>query len=433
MKSGLDLLEEDPERFGQILLHPLQDEVFDDVRNLLSALRVAHTPRDLYEFQRQLFGSIYELEEARGELVRKKKRVLQGKEPPRHRDQLEIDLAAVERGIRQLRSVGDALAWKAFRFDRRVFLALSRNERPGPMVGKEGLANEIGAVVNIWEENKELALMHDLTNCLRIADITHFTKDRPILKEVKATKERVPTKQLRRMQAAVDTINLGSPIRSRGGDTWLFRSAHQFKSHLSTLRGLVPLADAEGVACARIMRQWVVSCFSPRAAVVRKDPFAHLEKGRKVKEKAFGKAELHKAQHHLHGVQLGVVAIDPALAPIGIYPFDVETCARLICDFVIYESTLGFNKLAEALEAEGFRVDCLLPEGSGRFENEGSILRAAVGDKSLIVHGWGMNQLLLELVDLRVFAAALREVLDFNHEDMVSGVITFSNERAVWK
>lgn len=285
---------------------------------------------------------------ARAELVRAKKRAARRKERDESSEGREIDLTVVERGLRQLRSVGDALAWKAFGYDRRIFIALSRNKSPGPMIGKHGLGYELGAVMDLWTNNEEFALLHDLTNCLRIADITHFTRERPILKEVKATRVRVPVKQMSRMQAAVDAINLGAPIKGQKGESHLFRSAHQFKSHLPLLREILPRADNVGVACGRISRQWVLSCFSTQSESLRKDPLAKLEKSRMIKSTAFAKAELMKARHHLHGVQLGNAASDPALAPIGIYPLDAEMCARLTCDYAIYESTLGLEQLAQA-------------------------------------------------------------------------------------
>lgn len=63
MQWGLDLLQENPERFGQTLFHPLQRDVFEDIRDLLLTLRNAEGPKDFYEFQRHLFESIYRLEE----------------------------------------------------------------------------------------------------------------------------------------------------------------------------------------------------------------------------------------------------------------------------------------------------------------------------------------------------------------------------------
>src|SRR5205807_2657442 len=64
-------------------------------------------------------------------------------------------------------------------------LALSRNAPPSPMVGKAGLAWELGAVKEAWERDGHFALLHDLTNSVRIGDITVFGSSGPSIAEVK--------------------------------------------------------------------------------------------------------------------------------------------------------------------------------------------------------------------------------------------------------
>ena len=53
------------------------------------------------------------------------------------------------------------------------------------MAGKLGLAAERARVEQARREYGQFALMHDLTNCLRIGDITVFTDEGPVQIEVK--------------------------------------------------------------------------------------------------------------------------------------------------------------------------------------------------------------------------------------------------------
>jgi adenylosuccinate lyase len=48
-----------------------------------------------------------------------------------------------ERVWRQLKSIGDALAWRAFGYDHPVIVALSRNQSAGPMLA--GGVHHIGS------------------------------------------------------------------------------------------------------------------------------------------------------------------------------------------------------------------------------------------------------------------------------------------------
>ena len=109
-----------------------------------------------------------------------------------------------ERIARQYRCIGDALAWRVFGFQRRYILAFCHNQSSGVMAGKEGLSFERQRVDQIFREDGQFALMHDLTNCLRIGDITVFGDAGPVPIEVKKDekKELRSTPQTRRLRAA---------------------------------------------------------------------------------------------------------------------------------------------------------------------------------------------------------------------------------------
>ena len=59
-------------------------------------------------------------------------------------------------------------------YDPRVIIALSRNQHPGPMADKKGLATEHAFVSDSWRDERRFVLLHDLTSCLSIGDATLF-------------------------------------------------------------------------------------------------------------------------------------------------------------------------------------------------------------------------------------------------------------------
>src|ERR1017187_1298471 len=69
-----------------------------------------------------------------------------------------------------------ALAWRVFGFQRKQIIALSQSDPPGPMANKRGLSAELEALEQVRAEGK-FAVLHDLTICLRIGDITVFDED----------------------------------------------------------------------------------------------------------------------------------------------------------------------------------------------------------------------------------------------------------------
>lgn len=196
LKPGQTLKSLDPEDLGASFMHPVQQENLARVHGLIDMLRKCESPADYHEFQRHLFKAVYEAEERRAQCSRVLKRFRAGKgvpadvPPPVTGDvnalkAWQYEAFVFERAARQLRTVGDGLAWRTFGYDRRRILALSRNDSPGMMYGKEGLPYELGRVEALWRDKEHFALLHDLTNCLRIADVSEFTGDGVLLHEVK--------------------------------------------------------------------------------------------------------------------------------------------------------------------------------------------------------------------------------------------------------
>lgn len=379
-----------------------------------------------------LFTHLLAAEETRSAAARNVKRLRAGKPVPRAPSgDWEIELLVANRVVRQLRSVGDALAWRCFGFDRRYIVALSRNAPTGPMVGKEGLEYELGEVVTIWRNERCVALLHDLTNALRIADITKFTKRGPLLVEVKRRAGRIPAAQMRRMRQVLEALNEAGPLPGER-EVGLFVSRQQLKTRLAALERVLRVADQKGWAVVPLGHEWVVSCLSVASPNLPEDVGSALALLREHQDRAFTKAGLHRVRHRLQVVGADRPSSHPAVAPFAIYPFDSDTCARLTCDLLAYKSVMSWDRLAGALEAKGFRTECPLPESSEDLDPEQPVVVAHLGARGVTVPGSGIDQLLREFIDPARYAAAVREMLGARLT-WEAAVLTFANEKAVWR
>ncbi|MER5224550.1 hypothetical protein [Streptomyces flaveus] len=161
---------------------------------------------------------------------------------------------------RQLRSVGDAMAWRAFRYDRRYILTLRRNESPGPMtLSKEGTVHEIQFAEQQWSEHRSFVLLHDITDCLRIGDVTVFRDgdddERDILLyELKTNPRRRESIQLTRTRLAAEALHTGGPLP--GPDkAVLVETGVPYATHLSVLSDAFGRAHQEGLKTMRVPGQ----------------------------------------------------------------------------------------------------------------------------------------------------------------------------------
>lgn len=150
LKAGQGIKLLTPEMSGVVLTHPAQQAIVPRLAQLIKWLRACEEPADFYEFQRHLFGDLYAVEERRAQCSRIIKRLRAGRSlpgdtppvpassDPTQLDSWELEAFVYERLARQLRTVGDGLAWRCFGYDRRMILVLSRNQSSGPMFGAPG-------------------------------------------------------------------------------------------------------------------------------------------------------------------------------------------------------------------------------------------------------------------------------------------------------
>jgi hypothetical protein len=127
-----------------VLDHPRHRAAQEALVELIRQLRACTDVDEGHEFQQALLAQVPAVEEDHHAFKRAVKRMANGKSPqvgaPERQSgldpllstwQLELDIS--ERVARQLRCVGDALAWRVFGFERQYITALARNQSPGMM------------------------------------------------------------------------------------------------------------------------------------------------------------------------------------------------------------------------------------------------------------------------------------------------------------
>ncbi len=120
-ERGKRLWERDGQDWSLAMSHPLQQTALKTIEELLAALRECRTHAELDDFQRALFQQVVDAQTLQAKASRNAKRVRHGRAvPPAPSGDWAIDRWIADRVVRQLRSLGDALAWRVFGFDRRT-------------------------------------------------------------------------------------------------------------------------------------------------------------------------------------------------------------------------------------------------------------------------------------------------------------------------
>lgn len=455
MKAGGALKALGVEDLDALLRHSAQRETFRRIRAHIADLRCCESPLDFYDFQVELLRDAHRVDDRRAECTRIVKRLRAGKSfpadgpaPPEAGDlndpaTWEFEAFVHERLFRQFRSVGDGLAWRAYGYDRRAILALSRNASPGPLVKMAGsgddpatgLAHELGCVQEIWRERARFALLHDLTNCLRIADVSEIDEDgKAWLHEVKANPTNKSPKQLTRMHEAVDSVMSDGPLPGGTPDAKLVGLTAPYRTNLRQLADLLELAHAKGTRGMKLTegRAIVATSLLDLSARVGPDQAEGLRLIQSERHRAIQRAGIALVSHHLRGFSADQAARSAVSVPWAIYPLHPDDCAALVCDLVVFETIVSADHVAGVLRDQGLQVELVLPDAHEELVDSQSIFLVRVGDRQLTVHAGSLTPLLFELLEPTAWAEGISELITSG--DLVAQPVpVFAGERATWQ
>ncbi|MEU6166400.1 hypothetical protein [Streptomyces tanashiensis] len=362
----------------EMLRHPRHIAMQPVLVRLIQQLRAIGSAADGYEFQRELAELLLAVEGDRRELKRAADRVKKGKaphpqapEPQSGRDLgehttwlFEHDLC--ERLARQLRSVGDAFAWKAFGFYRPFILALSRNDPPGPIHGKAGFAAERDRAERAFKEDGHFALLHDLTNCLRIGDITIWDEvNPPRTEEIKTNPHNRRGVQIRRINQARAAILDGAPLPGDNLAERLHDLDLPLRTHMDLLRSAAEHAAEQGVYATPVPGARVLT-FIDQIACSR---LGLTDQDSEPVDRRF-RAALQSAgiangrlDNNVHATSADSAARDPKRVPWASYRLDPGLCARLIGDYAFFVVETSGPALAQLLQVAGVNARWVRPPG----------------------------------------------------------------------
>jgi hypothetical protein len=300
------------------------------------------------------------------------------------------------------------------------------------MHDKKGLPTELGFVKNAWEERNNFALLHDLTNCLRIADVTEFTEDRGALLSELKRKPRSSSAQIQRIEQAVSAVMRNGELPGDPAGIRFTYVNEPYCTELVRLQDLMDLANEHGV---RGMRLLPGRALVGASLVTAWSKWDKPEEGEQVLEstrrRALVRAGIDKASHLIRVGSADTAARSPFMAPFSIYPLRAEVIAALISDFAFFEVFVSIEELEASLRRAGLGVSVLLPEDNSPLTGDQAVLSVSWRGRRMTGHAEFINMLLFELVDLDCWAKGTAEVLQLPNPPSGS-VPIFQNEAAAW-
>jgi len=319
------------------------------------------------------------------------------------------------------------------------------------MYGKAGLEEEARRVEQHWSSG-HFALMNDLTQSLRIGDLIVFTRDGPMLDEVKTNPSRTLPEQKQRIQRALQVLNRQAPLDVGGRPHEHFEAATQLKTRHKDLLTALQIAKKDGIGSSVIRQGWAVAAASIVADRIPTDSSAEewlLRRGHLI-----ARSGVAASGHMLQSMWSWRVwdANDPLVScvPFGAFPLGPDFAAELTCGFSMYQSCMSTKLIDDALRAHGFDTEWHLAPANDEPDPSAVVVsvsrNAPDGRRGIGLPGRDFNDLLYEFVEPDRYASALREMFDWSlrhfprqlprlgelSRELGHTTMTYSNERAVW-
>jgi hypothetical protein len=341
---------------------------------LVQTLQRAKSYHDLWELQLELIGYMRGLQAAldalRDELdgLKKQLAALTGTQP-KPLDairELQFRIADYKRRIEVqdalrwlMLTIGDGLAWKCLDYDRAMITILGRGQRVAWLSGNEGWAAELEHLRAEYEAGN-LALLNDMTTCIRHGDITARRAQGINVYEVKAGELRDDTPQMKRLQQAVDFINTRK-VDIDGQPGGYIRCRRRYRTHLAQLPALLRKASTHGTVTAKVSPVQFVIAIDLRkgeaAARLRSYEDALDASGWSSDDIVLSTSTTIRRMRERHHSF-------PSLAPLSLYPLEAEQVCDLLHGSLNITGMINVSLLARSLGDHGIEAEPVAPPKS---------------------------------------------------------------------
>jgi hypothetical protein len=413
----------DFETIGRMLQHPAHPGVMSVVESLLGVVRAADDRSQLRMVQTDLFGYILDAERHYSEARKRVKKRQPG---------AELDETFWRRAIAQLKSVGDAIAWKFLGYDRRKILLLRTGDLAGHFSGKEGTNVEWALFNEHWDAG-EPSLLTGLTTTIRYTDLL-VDKGSGVLELVEAKKDLAKSRgpQKRRAKALVELLNTGAPYEGPTGPWQIVECSLPLKSYWQGAASSVERAAREGVSTYAPIPGLGALFLSPSALIGTTHDEAEKRFETERERAAEGMGRVIDGEHSIlihstnYPYRLGPIA------PPSIIPLPTPLAARIVAGDILYTVEVHPHRLVEALARRGISATVALPDDNGDLASGIDVLTFAKGEAKGTMHAQGVEPVGAELQDFDRWAEGVEVALNQESAGPKMGVYVAFDETDAW-
>lgn len=316
----------------------------------------------MFKLQMSILQDIIGNIEAIDEYKELEKRLTEGDEPERGS---KADLEAEKEHIRSeidsktilnkaLREVVDGIVWKYFKYNRAILYMLADKEPIETIRMDKGTINALYEFADVFLNEGAVAIFNDITNFLRVGDITQIKDDGTIeIVEVKAgaKRGRRVTRQRQRMSELVEFFNTGL-TNYDGNSMQILDSGVRQKNYLSLLHEAINKARNKGFE-SLLIGDYLILEVVDFSRIKEADDFieAFESRHKSVKEEWKKRRDFVVPSFFIEKMEYS-----KNCAPFSIYPFDLEICTDIMMGRLMVSTRLNFSQVLRIIRKAGWDI-----------------------------------------------------------------------------
>ncbi|MFA5904821.1 MAG: hypothetical protein WC836_12875 [Desulfobacula sp.] len=339
-----------------------------------------------------------------------------------------------------LKEIADGIVWKYFEYNRAILYLLAERQPIDTIRPDRGTLNNIKEFAEIFSKSDSFAIFNDITNFLRVGDITRIDSDGNIeLVEVKSKREKGARvrRQKEEMTEIVEFLNAEEGYY-HGNNTKIIYTDLKHKYHLKTLNDAIHRAKDRGYESLLIGSYLIAEIIDFEKIKDSSQAIHFFESRHNSIKRNWQENDDFVFQSYF----LDKMDYSKNCAPFSIYPFDIKVRVGLITGSLMVLTYFNFSNIIRLLAKAGWEtVDSIIFKTEkeiralhGKEISTVPLLRVKKGPCTLDVPADLIARMKYEFLSVSSVIERLDEIFNRGPKENSVASITHSlKERKVWK
>jgi len=321
------------------------------------------------------------LSDAKIEIMKVKRKITQEKdeklksELKNRLELIETTKFANQNINRIIRIIIDGIAWRNLDYQRTIFRLMAEHRPTGRIdINDSGFKGVLNLADAIMLNRKSIVIINDLTNFIRIGDLTEKYRNNIFVHESKRKGKRIVNiftllKDLKRnwgmskqsyLLLKVQTAITHKKIFLEDGKIVNIRDINiKFKNHLKKVKGIIKKAKRRGFYSEMTANYLIVSCMDIIKAVkIVREKKCKFEDIYRV-EDVLRESDFVLSFQNLDFFYRNEEYFIPNMTPYSVFPFSSKICYELMNGRLLLSSRLNITELCKVFRNNGWEVELI--------------------------------------------------------------------------